>query len=124
MDFVERFPLDSCILHGDLHHENIIYCSDRGWLAVDPKGLVGPSSFETAIFLLNPIEDLPNLEKFFSRISILHELLNLDPVLLKNFAFLRAVVGFIWDLEEKKAKDVNHWNIWIEILQSFVSRPT
>ena len=27
-------------LHGDLHHENIMF-SSRGWLVIDPVGLVG-----------------------------------------------------------------------------------
>jgi len=29
------------LLHGDLHHENILFDDDRGWLAIDPKGVVG-----------------------------------------------------------------------------------
>ncbi|PJN93199.1 streptomycin resistance protein, partial [Amaricoccus sp. HAR-UPW-R2A-40] len=29
----------SYVLHGDLHHENIRHHPERGWLAIDPKGL-------------------------------------------------------------------------------------
>jgi len=28
-------------LHGDIHHGNVLYDNDRGWLAIDPKGLRG-----------------------------------------------------------------------------------
>ncbi|MFT4413042.1 aminoglycoside phosphotransferase family protein [Fredinandcohnia humi] len=28
------------LLHGDLHHENILYSSEKGWMAIDPKGLL------------------------------------------------------------------------------------
>jgi len=41
-------------LHGDLHHDNILH-GPRGWVAIDPKGLSGPASFETSAYLRNPL---------------------------------------------------------------------
>src|SRR4029077_18089802 len=32
---------DICVLHGDIHHGNILNFGPRGWLAIDPKGLMG-----------------------------------------------------------------------------------
>jgi Aminoglycoside/hydroxyurea antibiotic resistance kinase len=32
---------DVAVLHGDMHHENVLKFSSRGWPAIDPKGLVG-----------------------------------------------------------------------------------
>src|SRR5438270_6684374 len=29
------------LLHGDLQHYNVLFDSNRGWLAIDPKGIVG-----------------------------------------------------------------------------------
>jgi streptomycin 6-kinase len=40
-------------LHGDLHHDNIL-SSGRGWLAIDPKGLLGDPAYEVANAFLNP----------------------------------------------------------------------
>lgn len=40
-------------LHGDLHHDNIL-SSDRGWLAIDPKGLIGDPLYEVANIFRNP----------------------------------------------------------------------
>lgn len=42
-------------LHGDLHHDNIML-SPRGWLAIDPKGLLGDPAFDLANFFYNPID--------------------------------------------------------------------
>ena len=42
------------VLHGDLHHFNILRCDRGGWLAIDPKGLVGDRYFDVCQFLLNP----------------------------------------------------------------------
>jgi streptomycin 6-kinase len=41
-------------LHGDLHHDNII-SSGRGWLAIDPRALLGDPVYEVANALNNPI---------------------------------------------------------------------
>jgi len=34
-------PRETGVLHGDIHHSNILDFEDRGWLAIDPKGLLG-----------------------------------------------------------------------------------
>lgn len=50
---------ESCdwLLHGDLHHENILVDGQRGWIAIDPKGVIGPRSMEVGRFLHNFVED-------------------------------------------------------------------
>lgn len=40
-------------LHGDIHHDNVL-CSARGWLAIDPHGVVGERGFDYANMLCNP----------------------------------------------------------------------
>lgn len=42
------------VLHGDLHHENILDFEDRGWLAIDPKRLIGERGFEYTILFCDP----------------------------------------------------------------------
>lgn len=41
-------------LHGDLHHGNVLDGDERGWLAIDPKGLLGERTFEFVNILRNP----------------------------------------------------------------------
>ena len=45
---------DVVALHGDLHHGNVLDFGERGWLAVDPKGLLGERAFEYASLCCNP----------------------------------------------------------------------
>lgn len=47
-------PRDVVVLHGDLHHVNVLDGGERGWLAVDPKGLVGERGFDFANVFHNP----------------------------------------------------------------------
>jgi streptomycin 6-kinase len=42
-------------LHGDLHHENILR-GERGWLAIDPKGVLGDPAFDAANMFYNPLD--------------------------------------------------------------------
>ncbi|MCA9909709.1 MAG: phosphotransferase, partial [Anaerolineae bacterium] len=47
-------PRDVCVLHGDIHHENIRHSPARGWLAIDPKGVYGERTYDAANTLCNP----------------------------------------------------------------------
>lgn len=41
------------VLHGDLHHDNILSAERVPWLAVDPKGVVGDPAYDVGSFLYN-----------------------------------------------------------------------
>ena len=47
------------VLHGDLHHYNILSAEREPWLAIDPKGIVGEPEYEAAAFLRNNLLDRP-----------------------------------------------------------------
>jgi streptomycin 6-kinase len=42
------------VLHGDIHHGNVLDGGPRGWRAIDPKGLVGDRGYDYANQLCNP----------------------------------------------------------------------
>ena len=44
----------SFLLHGDMHHENILSAERVPFLAIDPKGIVGDIGYEISVFLNNP----------------------------------------------------------------------
>ena len=47
-------PRDVVVLHGDIHHGNVLDGGERGWLAIDPKGLLGERTFDFVNILRNP----------------------------------------------------------------------
>ncbi len=47
-------PRDLAVLHGDIHHGNVLDGGERGWLAIDPKGLWGERTFDFVNILRNP----------------------------------------------------------------------
>ena len=44
------------LLHGDLHHENVLWDRERGWLGIDPKGVIGELEYEICAAMRNPHE--------------------------------------------------------------------
>lgn len=52
-------PRDLSVLHGDIHHGNILDFGERGWLAIDPKRLYGERGFDYANTFCNP--ELPSV---------------------------------------------------------------
>ncbi len=51
-------PRDVGVLHGDVHHDNVLDFGDRGWLAIDPNRLIGERGFDYANLFCNPdLED-------------------------------------------------------------------
>jgi streptomycin 6-kinase len=45
---------DRVVLHGDLHHDNILAADREPWLAIDPHGVVGDPGYEVGALLYNP----------------------------------------------------------------------
>lgn len=45
---------NAVVLHGDLHHDNVLDFGSGGWRAIDPKGLHGERTFDFVNILRNP----------------------------------------------------------------------
>ena len=91
------------LLHGDLHHYNILLDSNRGWVAIDPKGVVGELEYELGAIIRNPVE-LP--EFYVSRTVVERRLkqltgaLSLDYDRALGWTFAQAVLSPIWGVED------------------------
>jgi streptomycin 6-kinase len=66
-------------LHGDMHHGNVHNFGSRGWLAIDPKGLIGERYFDYANILCNPDEETATAPGRLTRqASVIAEAAHLD----------------------------------------------
>lgn len=94
-------------LHGDLHHENIMF-GPRGWLIIDPVGLVGDAALDVANMFSNPLDrhDLTrNEERIASMAGIFAETLGRDIRTILNYAFAYGCLSAAWHDEDDNAKD-------------------
>ena len=60
-------PQDETVLHGDIHHFNILDFGDGDWRAIDPKGLWGERGYDHANLFRNPSRDLATAPGRFDR---------------------------------------------------------
>jgi streptomycin 6-kinase len=99
------------LLHGDLHHYNVLFDSDRGWLAIDPKGVVGEIEYEIGALLRNPYEK-PELfarpSTVERRLERLASKLSLDFRRALAWGFAQAVLSAIWGVEDGCAVDAQN----------------
>lgn len=94
------------ILHGDLHHANILFSAERGWVAIDPKGIMGDRGYEVGSFMLNQLpvgaSDSTTMAIFSQRLSIFSDELQINRERLTLWAFCHAVLSAVWEMEEGK----------------------
>ncbi|MBI1256831.1 MAG: phosphotransferase [Chloroflexi bacterium] len=95
-------PRDVRVLHGDIHHANVRYKEGRGWLAFDPKGLLGERTYDTANTLCNLIwfgSQVENEARLLKSAEILADRLSIDLNRLLMFTFVYACLSASWSLE-------------------------
>ena len=89
------------LLHGDLHHYNILSAERRPWVAIDPKGLAAEPAYEGGALLRNPTPRLfTNLDIQRRRIKVLAEELTLDSQRIKAWAIAQGVLAAWWSYED------------------------
>ena len=105
------------LLHGDLHHGNILQGKEN-WVAIDPKGVIGDPVYEAVAFILNPMEKLTlhpqAADIIHHRINVLSELINISPLRLRDWCFVQSVLGWAWALED--GVDVKPFQKFVDIL--------
>jgi len=88
-------------LHGDLHHDNIL-SSDRGWLAIDPKGLLGDPAYEVANAFRNPhgaLNVVADPRRITAMADIFAARLGFNRKRMIGYAAAHSALSACWDLE-------------------------
>jgi len=89
------------VLHGDLHHYNLLRAQRADWLAIDPKGLAGDRCFDVCQFFRNPLPWRPlAVATNRRRLDIFADELGLDRGRIKSWALVHAVLDACWDVED------------------------
>ena len=114
---VERSTTDEVVLHGDLHHENILLDDTSGWTAIDPKGVIGPRCLEVGRFIQNQLPgDLPiglRAQMVQERLEIFSVELGLTRETLVASALVDCVLSLCWGLEDESVSA--NWHHRIEL---------
>lgn len=88
----------TCLLHGDLHQENILLNTKGGYTIIDPKGVVDDPVMETARFLMNEIPCEEN--KIREMAAIMSPIIDISEKDILKSMFVDAALGQSWCMEE------------------------
>jgi streptomycin 6-kinase len=99
-------PREEGVLHGDLHHDNVLEFGGRGWLAIDPHALFGEREFEFANIFTNP--DLSDPSRpvatqpgcFQRRLGVVAEASNLEPRRLLQWILAWTGLSAAWFMSD------------------------
>ncbi|MFD0747010.1 aminoglycoside phosphotransferase family protein [Phytohabitans flavus] len=91
------------MLHGDLHHDNVLRAEREPWLAIDPHGVVGDPGYEAGPMVYNPDPDRREDELLAlvpTRVEQLADGMGLPIDRVVAWAFVTAVLSEVWNAED------------------------
>ncbi|NOU65333.1 phosphotransferase [Paenibacillus sp. LMG 31461] len=107
---------ENLLLHGDLHHDNILRQDEEKWAVIDPKGIIGDIHFDTIQYLLNYEDRGGDCEQVLrNRIAIMADRLGLDPRRIAMWGVARGVLEACWTIEDGGTD----WHRGIQITERF-----
>lgn len=100
-------PREVSPLHGDIHHGNVLDFGERGWLAIDPKRLLGERGFDYANIFCNPGMDMVQSPgRFLRQVEVVCDAAGLDRERLLQWALSWAGLSAVWSLTDGDPPDI------------------
>jgi streptomycin 6-kinase len=100
-------PKEVSVLHGDIHHGNILDGGERGWLAIDPKGLLGERGFDYANLFCNPdYQTATSPGRLAQQAKLVAQAAQLERKRLLEWVLAWAGLSAAWLLEEGDKPDL------------------
>jgi streptomycin 6-kinase len=132
IDRAERLFFELCatqgpaiLLHGDLQHYNVVSDAARGWLAIDPKGILGEAAYETGALLRNPTSN-PALYAdraiIEHRVGLICERLGYPRERVLGWCFSQWVLSILWAIEDHIAFSPD-WLVGPRAAESLLQAP-
>jgi streptomycin 6-kinase len=119
LEIAERLFIELCessakpvVLHGDLHYGNVLSSDREGWLAIDPKGVIGEPCYEVGDLFRNRIDELYEssdpVQAMRRRMNAVADLTGFDPERIRAWALAQAVLSEVWTADDPaRAQDVD-----------------
>ena len=96
-------PCREVLLHGDLHHDNIISDASGRYKMIDPKGLIGNAAYEYAnAFRNHEGEGRVTKERIMRQASIFSETSKIDKAEILAFGFIHASISPLWSVQDSE----------------------
>ena len=106
------------LLHGDLHHDNILLDAQSGYQAIDPKGVAGPPIFDMPRFLLNELdpEDPDPISHMETVLQLAGRTSGFPLPQLRELLYMEAVLANVWCAEDGEPLCLSDLRITLQLL--------
>ena len=103
----DKYP-NQLLLHGDLHHDNILLDTNKRYRIIDPKGVAGDSIFDIPRFILNEFDDLDdNFTKKFAHITrTLSAKFNIPEYDIRRVTYVEMCMAHCWNVESAEEPEM------------------
>ncbi len=108
------------LLHGDLHHENILHGPDTIWKAIDPKGVIGEQAYEVGAFLHNPaglLQQSNAKEIIALRLDAFSTLLKIDRQRLVQASYVKVILSACWFVQDSSVSGWHNDLKYVDLFQ-------
>lgn len=115
---VEGSDCPQRILHGDLHHWNMLRDSSGRWKAIDPKGVIGAARLEAGRFIINQVGEVDEADLYTSldeMTAVIGERLGQPRRTIAVCGFVESVLATCWSFEDRD--EPAHLSEWIRTCQ-------
>lgn len=94
---------DVVVLHGDVHHDNILDFGARGWLAIDPKRVMGERCYDYVNLICNPdLATCSDPQRFSRQVEVIAQAAGLSRQRLLQWVVAHAGLSAAWFLEDQE----------------------
>lgn len=107
-EMFEKYP-DRVLLHGDLHHDNLLLRTDVSYAMIDPKGIVGPAIMDLPRFILNELDtdhEYPDRQHIGEVIRLLGEQSGYPEEDIRKLFYMETVLANVWCVEDGEAMNM------------------
>lgn len=93
-------PEAPMLLHGDMHHGNVLHFGKAGWRAIDPKGVCGERGFDYANIFCNPTPEIALAPgRFEARLARISEAAGIAPERLAAWVVAWTGLSSVWSVQ-------------------------
>lgn len=96
-ELFEKYP-ERMLLHGDLHHDNILLRADGSYAVIDPKGVIGPEILDLPRFILNEGLDANHIRRV---IGLMAERFGYPAAELAGAYYMEVILANLWCVEDR-----------------------
>jgi len=92
---------EQMLIHGDLHHGNILRSEREPWLALDPKGVVGEPSWDVVYFSRSLLSEAGEPKRVLvRRMNQMAAELGFDPTRMVAWGLAQSILTGWWSFED------------------------